>query len=247
MSKLFTLSGGHLFSIYDGCREEGIEIVDVRHESTAAFAAEGWAKVTREPGVCALTAGPGRHQRDERDRLGAGEPLADGRARRARAGDALGSGLAAGDRPRAVRAPADQARRDAGEHRGDPGPGRRRVRGRAARRTAGRRSWTSRSTTCSWRRPSREPASEAPARAATAAASGRARRARRSSARRELLARRRAPGDHGRDRPLLGARRGGAARAGARRCGSRCSSTAWRAAACRPTTSCSSRARARRR
>src|SRR5438067_6662265 len=56
---LFTLSGGHLFSIYDGCREEGIELVDVRHESTAAFAAEGWAKVTREPGVCALTAGPG--------------------------------------------------------------------------------------------------------------------------------------------------------------------------------------------
>jgi len=59
VSKLFTLSGGHLFSIYDGCREEGIDIVDVRHEATAAFAAEGWAKVTREPGVCALTAGPG--------------------------------------------------------------------------------------------------------------------------------------------------------------------------------------------
>jgi acetolactate synthase-1/2/3 large subunit len=59
VSKLFTLSGGHLFSIYDGCREEGIDIVDVRHEQTAAFAAEGWAKATREPGVCALTAGPG--------------------------------------------------------------------------------------------------------------------------------------------------------------------------------------------
>jgi len=59
VSRLFTLSGGHLFSIYDGCRAEGIEIVDVRHESTAAFAAEGWAKVTREPGACALTAGPG--------------------------------------------------------------------------------------------------------------------------------------------------------------------------------------------
>jgi acetolactate synthase-1/2/3 large subunit len=57
--KLFTLSGGHLFSIYDGCREEGIDIVDVRHEQAAAFAAEGWAKVTRTPGVCALTAGPG--------------------------------------------------------------------------------------------------------------------------------------------------------------------------------------------
>jgi thiamine pyrophosphate-dependent acetolactate synthase large subunit-like protein len=59
VTKLFTLSGGHLFSIYDGCREEGIEIVDVRHEQSAAFAAEGWAKATREPGVCALTAGPG--------------------------------------------------------------------------------------------------------------------------------------------------------------------------------------------
>src|ERR1700722_5779162 len=59
VSKLFTLSGGHLFSIYDGCREEGIDIVDVRHEQAAAFAAEGWAKVTRTPGVCALTAGPG--------------------------------------------------------------------------------------------------------------------------------------------------------------------------------------------
>src|SRR6195952_3816963 len=59
VSKLFTLSGGHLFSIYDGCREEGIDIVDVRHEATATFAAEGWAKVTREPGVAALTAGPG--------------------------------------------------------------------------------------------------------------------------------------------------------------------------------------------
>src|SRR5271166_6952588 len=59
VSKLFTLSGGHLFSIYDGCVREGIDIVDVRHESSAAFAAEGWAKVTREPGACALTAGPG--------------------------------------------------------------------------------------------------------------------------------------------------------------------------------------------
>ncbi|MDX6675245.1 MAG: hypothetical protein QOH11_2663 [Solirubrobacteraceae bacterium] len=59
VSKLFTLSGGHLFSIFDGCRAEGIDLVDVRHESTATFAAEGWAKVTREPGVAALTAGPG--------------------------------------------------------------------------------------------------------------------------------------------------------------------------------------------
>jgi acetolactate synthase I/II/III large subunit len=56
---VFTLSGGHLFSIYDGCRSEGIRLVDTRHEQTAAFAAEGWSKVTRQPGVAALTAGPG--------------------------------------------------------------------------------------------------------------------------------------------------------------------------------------------
>src|SRR5438477_1070750 len=59
VSKLFTLSGGHLFSIYDGCREEGIDLVDVRHEQSAAFGAEGWAKATRTVGVAALTAGPG--------------------------------------------------------------------------------------------------------------------------------------------------------------------------------------------
>jgi acetolactate synthase-1/2/3 large subunit len=56
---LFTLSGGHLFSIYDGCKAEGIGILDVRHEQTAVFAAEGWAKATRKVGVAALTAGPG--------------------------------------------------------------------------------------------------------------------------------------------------------------------------------------------
>jgi acetolactate synthase I/II/III large subunit len=59
VSTLFTLSGGHLFSIYDGCQKEDVAIVDVRHEQTAAFAAEGWAKVTRQPGVAVLTAGPG--------------------------------------------------------------------------------------------------------------------------------------------------------------------------------------------
>ncbi len=59
VENLFTLSGGHIFSIYDGCKAEGIGIVDVRHEQTAAFAAEGAAKATRGVGVAALTAGPG--------------------------------------------------------------------------------------------------------------------------------------------------------------------------------------------
>src|SRR3982751_6121534 len=73
VTKLFTLSGGHLFSIYDGCREEGID-------------------------------------------------LADARARRPGAGDALGAGLAAGDRPRPVRAAGDEARRDGRVDGGDPRP-----------------------------------------------------------------------------------------------------------------------------
>src|ERR1700739_3806926 len=59
LDTVFTLSGGHLFSIYDGCRSEGIRLIDTRHEQTAAFAAEGWSKVPRTPGVAALTAGPG--------------------------------------------------------------------------------------------------------------------------------------------------------------------------------------------
>ncbi|MGZ4737220.1 MAG: acetolactate synthase [Acidimicrobiia bacterium] len=56
---VFTLSGGHLFPFYDGCVQTDIRLVDVRHEQSATFAAEGWAKVTRRVGVCALTAGPG--------------------------------------------------------------------------------------------------------------------------------------------------------------------------------------------
>ena len=54
---LFTVSGEHLFSIYDGCRYEGIRLIDTRHKETAAFAAEGWSKMTRSPGVAALAAG----------------------------------------------------------------------------------------------------------------------------------------------------------------------------------------------
>ena len=56
---VFTLSGGHLFPLYDGCVRHDQRLVDVRHEQTATFAAEGWAKVTRGLGVAALTAGPG--------------------------------------------------------------------------------------------------------------------------------------------------------------------------------------------
>jgi acetolactate synthase-1/2/3 large subunit len=56
---MFTLSGGHLFVLYDGAVQSGVRLVDVRHEQTATFAAEGFAKVTRRLGCAALTAGPG--------------------------------------------------------------------------------------------------------------------------------------------------------------------------------------------
>ncbi len=56
---LFTLNGGHLWPLYYGTRDAGIRLVDTRHEQTAGFAAEGWAKVTRGAGAAALTAGPG--------------------------------------------------------------------------------------------------------------------------------------------------------------------------------------------
>jgi acetolactate synthase I/II/III large subunit len=56
---VFTLSGGHIATIYDGCVREGIRVVDTRHEQAAVHAAEGWAKVTRTPGIALLTAGPG--------------------------------------------------------------------------------------------------------------------------------------------------------------------------------------------
>jgi acetolactate synthase-1/2/3 large subunit len=56
---LFTLTGGHIFPIFDGCHQDGIRLVDTRHEQTAVFAAEGWARLTRSLGVAAVTAGPG--------------------------------------------------------------------------------------------------------------------------------------------------------------------------------------------
>ena len=56
---VFTLCGGHIQAIYDGCLDEGIRVVDVRHEQTAGHAADGYARVTGIPGVCLVTAGPG--------------------------------------------------------------------------------------------------------------------------------------------------------------------------------------------
>src|ERR1700722_13029140 len=58
---MFTLSGGHVFPLYDGAvtADPPMPIIDVRHEQTAVFAAEATARLTRSPGLAVLTAGPG--------------------------------------------------------------------------------------------------------------------------------------------------------------------------------------------
>jgi thiamine pyrophosphate-dependent acetolactate synthase large subunit-like protein len=59
VKEMFTLSGGHVFPLYDAAHEQGFPLYDVRHEQTAVFAAEAVAKLQRRPGVAVLTAGPG--------------------------------------------------------------------------------------------------------------------------------------------------------------------------------------------
>src|SRR5437899_8891161 len=59
VSHVFTLCGGHMLPIYDGCLREGIRVIDLRHEQAAAHAADAWARLTRNLGVAIVTAGPG--------------------------------------------------------------------------------------------------------------------------------------------------------------------------------------------
>lgn len=56
---MFTLNGGHIWPLYEAARNQGLRVVDTRHEQSATFAAEGYAKLTRTAGFAALTAGPG--------------------------------------------------------------------------------------------------------------------------------------------------------------------------------------------
>ncbi len=57
---IFTLSGGHVMAIYDGCLDEGIRVVDVRHEQAAVHAADAWSRLhPGKLGCAVLTAGPG--------------------------------------------------------------------------------------------------------------------------------------------------------------------------------------------
>ena len=68
---IFTLCGGHIIDIYDGCIDEGIKIIDVRHEQVAAHAADGYARMTGGMGCAVVTAGPGttEHGHGHRQRV----------------------------------------------------------------------------------------------------------------------------------------------------------------------------------
>src|SRR5512134_4146970 len=59
VSTIFTLSGLHVAPIYAGCVDEGVRIIDVRHEQAAAHAADAWARLTRGLGVAVVVPGPG--------------------------------------------------------------------------------------------------------------------------------------------------------------------------------------------
>ena len=144
---VFTLSGGHLFPLYDGCVKTGIRLVDTRHEQTAAFAAEGWAKVTRRVGRRRADRRPGRHERRERDHVRAAQRLAGaGDRRTGAAGPRWGAGsLQELDHVPIVASVTKQAA-TAFVAEAIPGPVDSALARRAARRTAARRSSTSRST-----------------------------------------------------------------------------------------------------
>ncbi|MFT4101158.1 MAG: thiamine pyrophosphate-binding protein [Burkholderiaceae bacterium] len=59
VTETFTLHGGHLDAFLVACREHGIQLTDTRHEATAGYAAEAYARATGNVGVCVITAGPG--------------------------------------------------------------------------------------------------------------------------------------------------------------------------------------------
>lgn len=59
VQRIFTLSGNQILPIYDACLDRGIRVIDTRHEAAAAHLADAWARLTGEPGVCLVSAGPG--------------------------------------------------------------------------------------------------------------------------------------------------------------------------------------------
>ncbi len=59
VTTIYTLCGGHVMPVYDGCLNNNIQIIDFRHEQAAAHAADAHARLTHNVGVALVTAGPG--------------------------------------------------------------------------------------------------------------------------------------------------------------------------------------------
>ena len=57
--RIFTLSGNHIMSVFDAVLETKIDLVHVRHEAAAVHMADGWGRLTGEPGIALVTGGPG--------------------------------------------------------------------------------------------------------------------------------------------------------------------------------------------
>ena len=223
---MFTLSGGHVFPVYDGAvkADPPMPILDVRHEQTAVFAAEATARLTRTPGFAVLTAGPGVTNGISAITTAHFNGSQRGRARRPRARLPLGLGQPAGVRSPGSARPDHQAGLDRAQRRRRSARlGQRGVRARRAPGTAARSSSTSAWRRCSGRpSPASQPGRRArPARAgrpAPAAAAGQRRRTATPAASpriAELLAAAARPGARARLRRL--ARRGRAGRPAGRR------------------------------
>ena len=160
---MFTLSGAHVFPMYDGAvtADPPMRLLDVRHEQTAAFAAEATGKLTRVPGLAVLTAGPGVTNGVSAIAQAqfAGSP--DGRGRRPGPAEPLGQRQPPGARPAADPRAGHQARPHAAHRRATCSAAWTRRSPPPAPRTAGRSSSTSRWTSSSAPPRARRPAAGA--------------------------------------------------------------------------------------
>src|SRR5436309_956492 len=56
---LFTVNGGHIWPILAHLREHAVQMIHMRHEQSCAYAADGYARTSGQPGVLSVTAGCG--------------------------------------------------------------------------------------------------------------------------------------------------------------------------------------------
>src|SRR5215468_12675908 len=59
VTRVFTLSGNHIMSLFDAALGRPIDLVHVRHEAAAVHMADAWGRLTGEPGIAMVTGGPG--------------------------------------------------------------------------------------------------------------------------------------------------------------------------------------------